>query len=254
VFRRSVYFSDGGDPMLVVAGRKVEVSPAGFRLCAEAPGAALGVGPCSRLEFDGRAWRLDGRALEPDAHALSGAPARRPDLPRIAVAEPFDDLWDGTVAVAAAPVAPEVPPAHAFDPADPEGRRLRDRARLLADASPEGPATAQELACLIGTGPGSTPTGDDFVAGWLAGIDRQGRGGLPAHRTLAGLLGRTCRLSRHFLHHALAGRFHAALVRLSDLPGLPEPRHPGVQALIALGDRSGRAALAGYLTGLAQGA
>lgn len=107
---------------------------------------------------------------------------------------------------------------------------------------------------LLGRGSGSTPSGDDLLVGWLAGLARQGRPAPAVRRALAASLAATCRLSRHFLGHALAGRFHLALVRLAGLGAAPAADHPLARALARQGDRSGRASLAGYLAGLQQGA
>jgi hypothetical protein len=137
---------------------------------------------------------------------------------------------------------------------DPEWTMLLGSALALARTPPGAPPTADLAAALLGRGSGSTPTGDDFLVGWLAGLGRQGHLDLPARRKIAGRLSETCRLSRHFLHHALRGRFHRALEEVAALPDLPGPDHPRARALCALGETSGRATFAGYLTGVHQGA
>jgi hypothetical protein len=239
LFRRVVYFSDGRAPMIALVARSLAASPAGFRLASERPAEDLRCRPCSRLEFDGQRWRLDGRLL--DLSGLEGRdePTRIEPGPRIAPLGPLTYR-----------LGPFLPRGQA----DPQWSVLTRTAEILARTDPRDPATTAELAALVGRGPGSTPTGDDFLVGWFAGMARQGRPDLPARAVLEANLSRTCRLSRHFLHHALSGCFQNAFVRLARLPGVPDPHHPVARALLALGDTSGRAAFLGYLAGLYQGA
>jgi hypothetical protein len=238
LFRRTAYFCDGGDAMVALVGGGLDPSPAGLRLGCAAPGVQLGLTPGSRLEREGDRWLLDGRPLALDPARAGAAPAC-PSLPRLAPEGPL------------APRLEAVLPRATLDP---EWLRLGRAALALGQASLLAPPTTALATALLGCGSGSTPAGDDLLVGLLAGLARQGRTVLPLHRALAGGLAATCRLSRHFLHHALAGRFHLALVRLAGLPGLPGPDHPAARALAAQGDRSGRAALAGYLAGLHLGA
>jgi hypothetical protein len=99
-------------------------------------------------------------------------------------------------------------------------------------------------------GSGSTPSGDDLLVGYVAGLARRGLRALPVHRALAANLAATCRLSRHFLHHALAGRFEDNVAGLTQMQGPFELSLPLVARIAAQGDRSGRALLAGYLAAL----
>jgi len=237
LFRRSVYFSDGNDAMVAVVGRSAGASPAGFRLATETPANDWGLGTSSWLKFDGSRWTLDGRHLAIDGREGIEEAARWESLPRIA---PLGSLADRL-----AELVPDL---------DQEWNFLFWQAHAFARLRPVDPMTGIHAATLIGRGSGSTPIGDDFLAGWLGGLARQGHAELPVHRTLAARLVDTCRLSRHFLHHALAGRFHSGLVRLARLSSLPAKNHPLALALAAQGDRSGRAALAGYATGIYQGA
>jgi hypothetical protein len=224
--------------MLVVAARSVGAAPAGFRVAFDAPLEDLGLGARSRLERDGERWWLDGRPIA----AVPGVieePARWEPLPRVAPR--------GALAARLEALLPDLP-------LDPEWQHLFRTAVALGRCSPLAPLTAVLARTLLGRGPGSTPIGDDFLVGWLAGLARQRRAAPPAQRMLGERLAETCRLSRHFLHHALSGRFHEAFVRLAGLAAPPELDHPWARALCAQGDRSGRAALAGFLTGLHQGA
>ena len=131
-------------------------------------------------------------------------------------------------------------------------RCLEGRPRCLGAAHLS--AVAGWAVAMIGRGSGSTPSGDDLLVGWLAGLPRQLRRGLPAHRALANRLIATCRLSRRFLHNALAGCFHLAFARLASPDVVPGAAHPLARALAEQGDRSGHASLAGCLAGLYQGA
>lgn len=102
-------------------------------------------------------------------------------------------------------------------------RQRADATALACAVIPgDAAATSQVLRRLIGSGPGSTPAGDDVVVGVLAALHRSGRGvaGLDLLRELLPpLLPRTVAVSRHALTHALTGdlpeRTHELLAGLA---------------------------------------
>ena len=113
---------------------------------------------------------------------------------------------------------------------------------------------------LLGTGPGLTPSGDDFATGFFLGMrsvslhpGRQAFLGELTHATLAQSCDSTD-VSRACLEHAAAGRFSAPLTSLvkaiaahtNDLPAR-------LADVLAMGHSSGRDAAFGVLCGLAVG-
>jgi hypothetical protein len=283
LFRRAVYFSDGSDGMVALLGRGLGSGPAGIELEVESPLESLGIEHGARLEHDGEGWFLRspsrrGRSMELPEHRLHGAQvgARRAarrwwwragGIPSTSLhSEQLLLLARSSAASAADP--PASPPAEGFglhaggaslwslvpmEDRDPEWVLLFSRAGLLAASSPSSPETAACALRLLGVGSGSTPSGDDLLVGYLAGLARRGLRDLPMHRALAANLAATCRLSRHFLHHALAGRFEDNVARLARTEGPFELSHPLVARIAAQGDRSGRALLAGFAAALCAG-
>lgn len=122
------------------------------------------------------------------------------------------------------------------------GLRDRERRRWL-DAA----------AMLLGLGPGLTPSGDDLLVGFLAGLHGAGM----ARRFLAGIAPdlpalartRTTWLSRNFLAHAVAGRFGEPILDLFRAEG-PAPFEGAARRLLASGDSSGADCLAGIILAL----
>jgi hypothetical protein len=141
---------------------------------------------------------------------------------RPAVVEPAD-LRLGAVAVDAAALtvlerAIRTPRAiGSFDPS-----RQGAEAPAVSQAAVSGVPLTGTLLRLIGAGPGSTPAGDDVVAGVLAGLRATG------HTTAAVVLGaqvgplltRTTSASAHYLTAAIDGRFaervHLLIAGLGD--------------------------------------
>jgi hypothetical protein len=110
---------------------------------------------------------------------------------------------------------------------------------------------------LCGLGPGLTPAGDDWLAGWLLAQHLNAdRAGL---RDLTGLIAgiaatRTTTLSRAFLECAAAGEadehWHALLRELARDPMTSLPVCQSTDLILAQGATSGAAALAGFFAGL----
>ena len=115
-------------------------------------------------------------------------------------------------------------------------------------------------ANIVGFGPGSTPAGDDWLAGYLTAGDLAGGGpgtswpGLRA--ALAPRLGRTTPAGRALLSGALAGAPPAYLADLAlavtglSGDGADDGLRLAVRAALGKGASSGRDALAGFLEAL----
>ncbi|HWM34239.1 MAG TPA: DUF2877 domain-containing protein [Pseudolysinimonas sp.] len=134
----------------------------------------------------------------------------------------------------------------AFDPS-----RQRAEASALARAARDGADVADTLLRLIGAGPGSTPAGDDVVAGVLAGLRAAGLSEAAAElgaRVLP-LLGRTTAASTHYLEAAATGRFadrvHALVAGLRSARSAPA----AIRAAATFGASSGTDLLAGIVAG-----
>jgi hypothetical protein len=116
------------------------------------------------------------------------------------------------------------------------------------------------LERVIGCGPGLTPSGDDLVTGFLAGLfsgageGRARRGFLEAFcRTVAAAAVFTADISRTYLSHAVAGWFAEPLATLARQIGAGADRDVIERATIAalrLGHTSGGAGVFGLLLGL----
>lgn len=120
-----------------------------------------------------------------------------------------------------------------------------------------GEPRLQELASLIGLGPGFTPSGDDFITGVLAGerIGRTVRGRkhpVPAveEQPIRSCLWKTNDAGRTLLWMALQGHFPGYLVEaVKGLAGVSKDRDAGdvVADAAAHGETSGTDALAGLV-------
>jgi hypothetical protein len=117
-------------------------------------------------------------------------------------------------------------------------------------------ALARAISAMCGLGPGLTPAGDDWLAGWLLGLhlapDLTGLGDLSG-LVLEIAAHRTTTLSRAFLECAAAGEadaaWHALLAALAG--GSTEVRMSDcARAILCHGATSGAAMLAGFLVGI----
>ena len=111
---------------------------------------------------------------------------------------------------------------------------------------------------LCGLGPGLTPAGDEWLAGWL--LAQHLALDLTGLRHLSGLAtdittARTTTLSRAFLECAAAGKadetWHALLSALAEEPMTSLPVFQSTDAILSHGDTSGAATLAGFFAGAA---
>ena len=117
------------------------------------------------------------------------------------------------------------------------------------------------LERLIGCGPGLTPSGDDLVTGFLAGLfsttgdDRARRAFLEAFcLSVAAAAAATADISRAYLTHAADGCFAEPLVTLARQIGAGADRgaiESATTAALRVGHTSGRAGVFGLLLGLA---
>ncbi len=156
--------------------------------------------------------------------------------------------------------------AHLLHPQDVKGsvtlRRLADgTAQLLAATASHELSVSTAVSQLIGLGQGVTPTGDDLLVGYIAGLwcrighdARRKEYVSNLGRTLIDLGVKTTDVSRSFLYHAALG--HVS----SRLAGLAEAICKGVDsgellatanAAMSVGHTSGMDAVTGLLLGLA---
>ena len=139
---------------------------------------------------------------------------------------------------------------------DRQGVRLARAARAL-----QADEAARALERLIGRGPGLTPSGDDLITGFLAGLfsttgdDRARRAFLEAFcLTVAAAAAATADISRAYLTHAAAGWFAEPLVTLARQIGAGADRgaiESATTAALRVGHTSGGAGVFGLLLGLA---
>jgi hypothetical protein len=135
-------------------------------------------------------------------------------------------------------------PAGPFDPS----RQRADAVSLAGIALTGGPPT-RHLLRLIGAGPGSTPAGDDVVAGVLAGLHATGRAAAASAlgARVRPLLHRTTSASAHYLAAAADGRFaervHVLVAGLHDARAAAR----AARAALGFGATSGADLLAGLV-------
>jgi hypothetical protein len=220
-FRRTAWFGDGSDGLVGLVTEGVSPSPCGLELWGPLPVLR----PGAELRAQGDDWNLG------DAPLLGVAAA--PDVTAIVEAAPQGRT-------SAARVRRWLAWFDAFLPTDAEGRWLQ--------SLEPGPGT--EWESLVGRGSGSTPLGDDYLAGWSAARRRRGLWTPDDTGRLRRVLPRTTRLSRHYLSHLTEGRVDAALARFLAAPGLVDPESPEALTLADHGDRSGLGTLVGLVAGL----
>lgn len=128
---------------------------------------------------------------------------------------------------------------------------------IAAFASAPVPQLVQDGRRLIGLGLGLTPSGDDYLLGFVAARIAQGETGEVRWLRLSlahHAMNATNLISASYLRHGLQGRFSSHLKRLLDLlhsPGCtPEAVKPVIEQVIQVGSTSGRDTLIGVLTGL----
>jgi hypothetical protein len=224
--------------------------PAAFGIACEPWPAIAGLeGAVVRVEgeavvLDDRLWISLGGALLSDT--LLPTPAPAPVVSgclREALARGAAGLLPATAALLGGGVPPIDPLARTAAPA---------LARLYATTGARDSGGCLTAArALLGLGPGLTPSGDDCLVGWLAGMWTAGVDG----RDLMTVIGRelpalaaarTGRLSQAFLEAAVTGQAGEPLHRFAVAP-----TQARLADLLALGATSGADLLAGYLLGCA---
>ena len=124
----------------------------------------------------------------------------------------------------------------------------------LGAAAGDHKAATAVATRLLGSGPGLTPSGDDVLAGFLAGAAAFGVAAAPLRGTVAVLApARTTALSAALLWHAARGECIGGLAGLaavltSQRPGGPELAGPAVRSLLSVGHTSGAALALGLVT------
>jgi len=220
-FRRTAWFSDGSDGLVGLVTEGLSPSPCGLELWGPLPVLR----PGAELRCQGDEWMLGGVPL------LGSAVA--PDVTARVEAAP--EGW-----TSAAQVRRWLAWFDATLPTDAEGRWLRS-----LEAGP-----GADWESLVGRGSGSTPLGDDYLAGWSAARRRRGLWTTDDTGRLRRVLPQTTRLSRHYLSHLTEGRVDAALAHFLAAPGLVDPASPEALTLARHGDRSGLGTLVGLVAGL----
>ena len=122
-------------------------------------------------------------------------------------------------------------------------------------------ADASAVRALIGLGFGLTPSGDDLLVGYLAGLWSTVRGKNDRAQFLAGLgksiirhSRQTNDISRTYLYHATRGQVSSRLTDLCEVISRgekPERLRESADAAMQLGHSSGMDAVTGLLVGLA---
>lgn len=135
--------------------------------------------------------------------------------------------------------------------------RLKESARSGAGDHGNMAALAGSLGDFMGLGPGLTPSGDDFVMGFLLALNRWGQvlfpGVQPAHlnRVLSDLaVQKTTALAASLIACAAQGQADERLVGALDgiFLGEPDPE-TSANLLLGWGSSSGLDALAGFIMG-----
>jgi hypothetical protein len=220
-FRRSGWFEDPAGVLVGLVAGGLGPTPGALVLDGPLPT----VRPGARLAFVEGTWVLEGVGPLPVGPSKGTTWAPGP-LPKV------DPGWRGRWS-------------------DWFGQTLpRDTEGLWLQSLLLGPPDPWES--LVGRGSGSTPSGDDVLAGWLAVQRRRGRFGTEDRHRLLAALPRTTRLSRHYLGHLAEGRIDPSLAGFLGGAVAPEPGSVAAQAVAGHGDLSGPSTLVGLVAGLTQ--
>lgn len=223
---------DPGDAPLVVVHATAHGHTPTSVLVDDAAPRDWGVRPGDRVTW--RPGRLHLGAA-PVLHTTGAARWSPPDPPAVLRAVPFD------AAVLDAGALARI-----------GGSCARLAAALVAH---DAVATAREVRALVGNGPGSTPSGDDALAGLLTVLERAGRE-RPRARLAAAVssnLERTTLLGAHYLRLACDGHAGEHLLAVVDaaLGGVLVPADERIATVRDTGATSGADALVGVAAGLA---
>jgi len=268
IFRRVANLRQASGDLLSLSSPEVALGPNGVavELPQDTTMWAVGIQPAQPAMLDSVGIRIPGADL---VVTVAGA-ARWEPRPRVRRAAPRElaRRLSEARAVALAEGAPEslLPLLRSPDgegntrPLDP-ARAARQPAVLLCEAATryDDGAVRQAASRLAGLGPGLTPSGDDFLAGFAAAWALTTEAiGLPSGRSarvstalLAGASARASDLGRMWLAHGVRGevaepmgRFFTAL-----LAGELRALAPVVRGVLALGATSGTDWMVGALLG-----
>jgi hypothetical protein len=129
--------------------------------------------------------------------------------------------------------------------------------QALADGDPKRMSAAARR--LVGLGPGLTPSGDDFLVGWLKGLWLMAGESVTIHEALRSLCRsllpdlaqRTTPVGVTFIRYALEGEFAEVLDHAATVFGSPSPPQiiaDRLRQLMAQGETSGTDTAAGLLS------
>jgi hypothetical protein len=147
-----------------------------------------------------------------------------------------------------------------------EGKNISRRAgeamrQLIYDTQRYELTDDSSITSLIGLGPGLTPSGDDLLVGYMAGLwstirDKSERAQFIASlgKTITHLSGHTNEISRTYLYHAVRGQVSSRLANLAEAISRGEDhKHllERAEAAMKIGHTSGMETVTGLLVGLA---
>jgi hypothetical protein len=122
-------------------------------------------------------------------------------------------------------------------------------------------ADASAVHSLIGLGPGLTPSGDDILVGYLAGLwctvhrsSERAQFISSLGKTIIELSDKTTDISRTYLHHAVRGQISSRLAILAEAicsGANPGQLHITAETAMSVGHTSGMEVVTGLLMGLA---
>jgi hypothetical protein len=141
-------------------------------------------------------------------------------------------------------------------------RRIREAMHaLLHDTQRHGLIDTLAVEALIGLGPGLTPSGDDLLVGYMAGLwctmaERSERAQFTASlgETISALSHKTNDISRTYLYHAVRGQVSSRLANLAGSISRGEDHKHLLElaeAAMKIGHTSGMETVTGLLAGLA---
>jgi hypothetical protein len=257
VFQRACNVGLDNGRLIVLLACGLSDVPHGARLDTP-PGFAfdaLGLRPGQSFACNAGVAQFEGPALSVDLRTAcvwdADLPETRVDISQPASHEAWQAAWDELGSDVEKPGFSEKP-----------GFWVDSIAGLLAatrSLDAEGASAAAEA--LIGLGPGLTPSGDDFLVGYLTGLWRAAG---PQPRAFASMLGagivrrayRTNDISRAYLGHAAQGRASRVLIDLAraiDQAENVESVRQAARAALRVGSTSGVDGVLGLLLGLAVG-
>jgi hypothetical protein len=132
--------------------------------------------------------------------------------------------------------------------------------QLIAAARRLDPRAATQAArSMIGLGPGVTPSGDDILLGFLAGL-RSTVGSAPTRQAFIQQFGdsllllsdQTTEISRTYLHHAILGQFSSSMIQLLQAFDQPQAGRlvAAAREAMQVGHSSGMDSVTGLLLAL----